>query len=393
MDALLTHLIDRLLRHEDIAAETLQASAAEESAFQRQLALALVDHPNPQSSADKIPPASPFQKLQASTAWRSDPFPSPGNLLVISAPQESDLRILALEAQRYVRQFDPWGKSLGRHELDFDQSNPITRLTSSIDRDGRVYYLGYSQMGPFVDLFDAMFRRRLRYPAADPPSHQIMDAQMADLDDDGQPEIYIGFAEPSEVHCVDLQGRLRWSQPSTPGTLALVPYKLPRQPVLLALRDGQGVFPIEADGRPSTSNIPLQRPLYALTGGSATIHRPSQFVGLCYTLEGRSIAIGLDAQLREAWSYGLPAGVYRSQVHGPTWFALFEREVGYWIMAGPDGSTHLIRDEGSFHDSIQLGEHVAGFAAHPLGKIGRIYIVGENGIVALDIQPPNLNPR
>ena len=42
---------------------------------------------------------------------------------------------------------------------------------------------------------------------------------------------------------------------------------------------------------------------------------------------------------------------------------LFREEEWYWILAGPDGSVHIVSDDGQFHDHFQVGAELRGVTA------------------------------
>ena len=68
----------------------------------------------------------------------------------------------------------------------------------------------------------------------------------------------------------------------------------------------------------------------------------------------------MNRNLQEQWSYGLPNGIYQSQVRTPESAKLLPGDPLQWLLAGPDGSVHLISDDGDFFEAFNSGFNVSG---------------------------------
>ena len=213
-----------------------------------------------------------------------------------------------------------------------------------------------------------------------------MDAQLEDLDGDGTLEVYVAFADPEGCHRVDLQGRLIWSRRVFPTVASLAVQRLARPPHLLVTGEPGSLLPIGADGATGTPLTVGSRTIHQLFAAGTTDQRPTQMLGLCYTVEGRLIAVGMDAKLNEVWSYGLPGGVYRKPLQIAQWVADGDGTSGFWILAGPDGSLHLVGDDGQRHDTCAFGTELLGVAAHPSESGVRLYIATAGQVVAYDVK-------
>ena len=59
------------------------------------------------------------------------------------------------------------------------------------------------------------------------------------------------------------------------------------------------------------------------------------------------------------------------------------------MLIGPDGSIHVIADDGSFHDSFRMGAYVNGAVAYQQGEQQVLVISTDDGITAYSIANPN----
>jgi hypothetical protein len=86
------------------------------------------------------------------------------------------------------------------------------------------------------------------------------------------------------------------------------------------------------------------------------------------------------------WSYRLPAGAYANRIEFATPCRLLEREGGQWLLAGPDGSVHIISDDGDFFDYFQTGERLTGLNAVCTADGGVLVLASEGKIAALRVK-------
>ena len=103
-------------------------------------------------------------------------------------------------------------------------------------------------------------------------------------------------------------------------------------------------------------------------------------------MDGNQVIIGMDGSLREVWSYSLPPGTYRTQVQNVTCGSILDGPGFQWLMAGPDGSIHLVADDGQFFDSFGYGDDVTGLAAAQFGAAKVILISTRKGVTAWKVE-------
>jgi hypothetical protein len=93
------------------------------------------------------------------------------------------------------------------------------------------------------------------------------------------------------------------------------------------------------------------------------------------------LAIGLDREFSERWSYSLPAGTYETEVQFVRPLRLPGGKLG-WLFAGADGSIHIVSSDGSLRDSFGTGKSVTGLAAwdEPAGPV--MLLASPDGLTA-----------
>jgi len=366
-----------------------------------------IERAAPQPAA--LPPARDFQRLRASTAWSKTELAAPGNLLVWSEidPQASDDQrkefLGILQEQREVLVLDAQGQVVTKHPLQLTDTQRPTQWERWVNAKGTAWYAFHAKFGEQVYLFDGDFRPLFSYPTQPLGSATVLDVELADLDQDDAPELYVGFSEPAGVHAVDLQGRRLWQQPAIGGAAVIVaprPMASTNEQAANSLLVVQGesgaIVGLGRGGEMGEADSigPPPRVLHGLVVHATSVPGPATWLGLSYTLEGRPIAVGLDAGRQESWAYGLPAGVFRFQVHPPqatAWPVAASGDGSHhaWWIAAPDGSVHMIQDDGRLFDHWRTGKNLAGFAVAPRPHGLRLYVAWETEVVALDIEPPS----
>lgn len=344
------------------------------------------------SRAGTIAAATKFAKLSAQVVWENRELSNPGELLVIprdvgrTGEHSGGMRLLALEEMRTVVELDDAGAVVSRRELPIPTGAYVARLRHARDERGRDFYLGFSQLGRFAYVFDDRFQLVLQYPS-DAESHRgINDAQLFDVNRDGQLELWIAFAAPHACRRVELDGTVTWSSGEGDALLSLAEYARGGSAWLLATSERGTIQPIRADGQLAQSVQIGARTVHQLTATRSNDPRPTDFLGLSYSVEGRLIAVGLNADFGETWSYGLPGGLYPRQVEVAQSVRVGAGPVHTWLLAGPDGSVHLVQDDGRLHDRFNTGSAVHGLAAAPVSEGVRIYLASPDCVTAHEVQ-------
>ena len=370
----LVRAIERIATGQNIGLEVKQRISQEQKAYERQLVLARISSEPSVVAETELPAASEPQKLKLRELWQSSKLDSPGNSVVVSSQQDVKL-ISLLNGTHEIVQLDGAGQVKMRMQLPLSESAGITRLRTSVNADGKRYYAGFSQLGEQMHLLNEQFQVVFSYPKTRESKLKILDVELLDVDKDGQLELFIGFADPAGIHCVDLSGNRVWSNRATPSVTSIAPRYLAKPPYLLITSDRGTLRSLSRSGQEGPAITIPNRPIHHLTANRSPSSRPTQFLGISLTVDGRLIAVGLSDALQEAWSYGLPAGFYRSQVETVQSSKLLAGQENQWLLVGPDGSIHMISDDGEFFDFFRTGDSVNGLSAYPSETGGGTLII------------------
>jgi hypothetical protein len=381
-------VLQRLLAGDDVALDVLRNYEAEMAAYQRYLELARLPAGEPSMVAtQQFPPASEPTKLQRTLRWESRALKSPGNLLVVHDPPTSS-RLIVVEQMQEAVELDRDGEIVERYPLQIDDSAPLAQLAWSRSAKGTGNFVAFTPLGQQVGVYDRDFRLLFRYPSDDQRHPGIMTAELADLDGDQQQELYVGFGDPVGLQRIELDGSRRWTNRAVPGVLSIAPRWLAKPPYLLVTGERGLIVPISRGGVEGSPIALGQRTIHQLVGHPVREPRTIQFLGMSYTLDGRLIAVGLTPDLQEAWSYGLPGGVYSSPVRTPVWVRMLEGSIGQWLLAGPDGSVHVIDESGDFFDMFHVGAPIDGLGGLQIDGQGVLVVVSRDTVTAYNVNRP-----
>ncbi len=368
-------VLGRLLAGENLAAELLAHYENDLATYHRALAaVGASGEPGSDQTTvielpeTKIPPRSDPRHLKLSKLWTCSELKAPGNILVISTPQQEQ-RIIVHDGWRTVAELDEQGKVVASHELDLPDKAAVSYLCTVTTNDGRRYFAASAVRSQQVHLFDENWQRLLSYPPAEQDHDGIMDVQLSNLDDDGKPELYVGYWSLLGVHSVTPDGRRLWSNRIVPTVLSLaVAPNDGASRKLLVTSDRGSIVPLNEFGKHDPEINVNGRAIHQLFAAQFGGDRPTAYCGISYNEDGGLVAVGLNRDLVEQWSYNLPLGVFRTQIQFVTSGSFLDRPGGQWLLAGPNGSIHIISDDGDFVDAFHYGEELTGLAAARFGN-------------------------
>ncbi len=351
--------IDQLLAGVDLAAEVLSKFERERDQFNRRKVEELegttqqIELPRAKIAERSEPAALKLSKL-----WTADGIKNPGNLLVI--PGETGPRIIALDGWSKLVELDGSGKIVTQHEVELPKDATITQLRTAVDRQDRRYFLGFTSLKQQVFLFDNDWKQLLSYPEG---THAgIFDAQLGDLDGDGQLEINLGYAGAVGVQNVSFAGKRRWSNRMLDNviSLAVLEPDAEGQRQLWCANERPAIGVLNFKGQ-QLADIPVpDRGVDVLAIGYLENPGEQSCAALVSPKPSELLAIGIDRQGHELWSYPLPSGLRntpcdvliagRVQAEGP----------GQWLLTGPDGSIHILAANGDPIDKFTYGDELTG---------------------------------
>jgi hypothetical protein len=275
---------------------------------------------------------------------------------------------------------DLHGNVLHRHHLDVE-SPGISFLRTATDARGRRYYAAAAIQGAQAHVFDERFHRIGTYPPHDAVRGGIADVLLLDVDHDGQLELVVGFSHTAGVHCTTLEGHRHWENRQMPDVLSLVGHER-----LIVSGQRGDLLPFDREGRTELARIVPGRAIFHLYAArfppAATV-----YCGLTFADSGHLVALGLNREFREVWQYPLPAGVFQDPVQFVTsgsWFA----NQAVWLLAGPDGTLHAVRDDGDELDKFACGERITGLALTRLSDRSLLLVAGPEELKAWWVEEP-----
>ncbi|HVX12303.1 MAG TPA: thioredoxin-like domain-containing protein [Pirellulales bacterium] len=371
--------LEKLLAGENVYEETLRQyaePAPSGSASNESVAVA--------SLAERSKP----EKLDMSVLWTCRELTSPGNVLAVDGAEQG--RLLALDNWQTVVELDAEGQVVARHQLDLPKQPEeavVSYLRTAVDAQGQRYFVGSANGVQQLFVFDNHWKRVLTYPKEG--THPgITDVQLADLDGDGALEIAIGFWGPNGVRCITPGGEQRWVNKSCENVLRLASLVGADATKLLATTAQGAVVPIDERG---TSRKPLaadgrfiQLVFTAdLDGDGASeicVIGPKKAAG--EVQPGENVAMGLSAGGEVLWQYELPTGVPANGALEYVTSGQLLSKAGEWVIAGADGSIHILSADGQLVDRFNTGVALGGVAVAQLNGQAALIISSPEGVEA-----------
>lgn len=342
-----------------------------------------------------IAPRSEATQIKLSSAWMCRELSQPGNLLAVTEADGRG-RLFALDGWRTVVELGGDGKPLARHELDLPKQPEeavVSFLRTGIDADGTRYFAGTANSVQQLFVFDADWKRLLAYPQSGHPG--ITDVQFTDLDGDGKAELCIGYWGPEGVECVTLDGTRRWKNHAFENTLRLAaggPGPDGQRRLLATNLQGR-IVPIGSDGKDQPPWEAGKRFVELVFAADLDGDGQAEFCGIGpakAAQEGplrRNAAIGISPAGDELWQYDLPPGLpANGALEYVTAGHLLDGQAGQWVIAGADGSIHLLAANGKPIDRFNYGSAISGIAVARFDEQPALVVASEKGIEAF--HPP-----
>lgn len=398
--ASLTPVLERLARGENVAETERKQLQADLNRYQEALTRAQGDRPSAvfEIPEVKIQPAKDPARLKLTPAWTNAELAAAGNVLPIEAAE--GVRLLVLDGWRTVVEVDEQGQTVARHELPIGDNAAVSYLRTAVDKNGKRWYAASFRMGTKAYLFNENWKLVLTYPPQEDSQESVRDVQLADLRGDGEPELLIGFWGLAGVHSVSLAGkRMQWNRiyPSIFSLAVSGPNPNTGWRKLIATGSGGGILelnqflrhdpPYTVENRsPSSDPVRHMQSVFAAQYDGGDV----RFCGIAETTGGKPVALGLAegplSRLEEVWSYGLPGGVM-TQVESVTSGRLLDDPGGEWLLAGADGSLHVVGQDARFNDYWALGKAISGLAVTRINDRPAVVISSGTEVAAWYVEP------
>jgi len=326
--------------------------------------------------------------LSLTPLWSCTELTEPGNMLTYEEPGRGS-RILVMDGIDQVVELDATGQVAARHSLSLPAGAVVNFLRTGVDSDGRRYFAGTAGMQPQVHVFNGGWKTVLSYPAGG-SGDAITDVQLADLDGDGHLEINAGFWAAAGVHSVLLDGTRQWQEQSLENVYRLAvsgPDAQGRRGLLCTSGRGN-LVPIDFHGAAGSGAYVGGRYLTMIVAGDVDGDGREDLCGLSRNQAGVETAIGVSHDYDESWNYPLPFGAHQNPIEPITSGRLLSGAESQWLLAGADGSIHILSADGRPVDRFNYGAELTGLAVAQIDGSPVLLISTRSGVDVWSVEAP-----
>ena len=396
----LVNIAERLKRGDDLAGELLERRAGEQKQYEELVAKGgpepgqLVELPEAVIRRRNEP-----RQLKLQPLWTCTELKSPGNLLLVEEEGRTP-RIFVFEGWRTIAEVDGSGKIVGRHTLELPEQAAVAFARTAVNKEGQRYFAVSAPLAPQVFVFDENWKLQLTYPPTGAAPLGVLDLALADVEaPDGQPEIVAASVGGQGLVAVSLDGKVRWQNRALPNVVSVAASRPDETGSWAFFVTGEGergesgsLLRISRFGQHEPPIQVGQRSILTLTAARFPAATQAAFLGVAGGPRGERLAVGLTTAFKEAWNYPLPAGVHARPIEAITSSHVLKGRKGEWWLAGPDGSIHVVSEDGEFFDSFHYGAALSGLAAMKLGEKPVLLVASDDGLAAWEIQAPAPTP-
>ena len=355
-------------------------------------------------SKPEVGPRNLPEQWQLKQVWQTSPsdMARPGDVVLVGEAN----RTLVLDGGDAIVELDALGQVIGRHELPTHPEEKRGLLRTSIDSQGKFWYLASGVGWQQVYLLNDAWNVVLSFP--DGQHSGIGDVHLADLTNLGKPTMHIGYWGGIGIQGGTIDGRRLWANRSLDHVLQITsgPADEAGQPTLWCISTRGTILQLSASGKSLQElYIAGQALMYVAWHPSADTH-----CGLAIKELGWYSAVGFSADGTKQWEYPLPPGEYVTQVPRIQYVQFPVKkpdgdsdgdsdgesdgesndgsggqsdgkpdEENGWLIAAAGGSLHWLDNGGKLIDRFDTGELITGVAMSTDAKETRLLIsTGEN---------------
>lgn len=399
LESELSAKIEKLLAGQDIYQTALAQFEQRVQQYEAALQRAMEGKPPEEASRfeqelpkAEIRPRSEPSAFRLQPLWKwQEPGASPGNLLVVEGAGGS-ARIFLVDQFKKVRELSPDGKLINTYSLDLQPQEVVTFLITGRAADGTDLFAALAVQQQRLHVFDQQFQPLFHFPAdaLQHPHAGIYDAAFADLNADGQLELYVSYWDVVGVQQVDLAKKnRRWTfrQISNVARLAVAPADPHGKPLLWCTHDRGSLVGLDYDGQRRAELLLPNRPLYAAFAADLTGDGQPEWCGMHIRSVGQVVMVGFNLAGKELWTYELPKGMPEHPIEPVSVGRLLPDTPACWIFPGADGSIHFVGPDGHRVEMFYYGESLCGLAVANLQAQPVLLVSTPKSVEAWQIQP------
>jgi peroxiredoxin/outer membrane lipoprotein-sorting protein len=337
----------------------------------------------------QIEPRSEPARYRLTKVWTAADVKLPGNVFVVPASGATDPgKLFVVEGWTSVVEVQWDGTVAARHELPLPADGVVATIRTATDKAGKRYYAVFLTAQQQLYVFDADWKHILTFPQAEDGKHDgVGDVQFADLDADGVLEMGIGYWGDVGVQYVTLDGKRTWTDRSLQYALRLATTTDATGQRRLISANSRGTIGLfGAAGKAAEEVTVPGRPLQTVYAADLNGDGNEEMCGLSFRSLAANSLVGFDLEGKELWNYELPSGVHEKPIESITPARLLGDE-GQWLVAGADGSVHILAADGKPLDKFHYGAPLAGLAGAKVNGESVLFIASEQGLEAWKLEP------
>jgi peroxiredoxin len=369
--------------------QELAAWETEQARYERELGQAAVRLANDTAAKPR--------RLTLTPLWKNQELTAPGNVVI--ATDQGRTRLVVVDGIRALAELSADGKLVQRRQLDVPPGSGISFLRTAVDSQGRRRFVASAADQPYVYVLDENLALLRTFPNADEAAvDPIADVQLVHLATEGESAVVVGYRGVVGVQRWSIDGQMLWSNRALLDVerLAILSPGGQLHREFLALSRSGSLIQIDPRGRhqPHPGLLGWFPMLIAGRDGAARASNASAddaartrtaVVALAIGELDTMAAIGLSATGEPVWEYPLASGIYASPVEPIVWGQLTEDGPGQWVLAAPDGTIHLVGDDGTPIDSFVHRGPITGLAVARLEGKNVLVVCTPDGIEALAV--------
>lgn len=387
----LQHKIEALVAGQSLAEAAKQRYEQQLREYEKQVEAAAAGQPLA-APPPKIAPRSEPKTFKLKSLWKSAEVKDPGNILVFNEPKRA-ARLLVASPPNQIAELGLDGKIANIRKLDLTGDELVTNLRAFTTSEGKTYVAAFAGGQQRMHLFNLTDKQEIAYPrdALQNQHSGIADVELFDLDGDGEPEIYVGFAGVVGVHAVALDGKQIWPNRSLANVARMGegPAAADGRRSLICTNFGEEsatLTVLDAKGQRQTDFRVGKRMIYCFLGANLLDRGDMLWCGLSSAKQEENTAVGFNLQGQELWHFNLPAEPQPRPIEPIVAGRVLAKGPGQWLLPCPDGSIQILAADGKPLDAFNTGVILQGLATVEIGGKPALLIASPGSIEAFAIE-------